>query len=282
MTELSAPRVVNFAGSNPSVPTVIASFPNATGCTGIVEYDQDKYAVLVGNFSLSTPVDSIPGSWSLWSIDLTQDTNPNIEQIAPLPEVPFPNGLAVHKGLDKPLFLIAESTNGQVIALETNTNETSIAISDPLMARPEGNFEGINGLKLSGSKLYFTNSGYGYFASVDIKSDGSASGPATLIAMANKTGYPTADYYDDFAVASDGTAYVAGAVGNTVIKIAPDGQQTVIAGSQNSTEIAEPTAVALGIKVDGCAALYVTTGGGLGAPINGSVTVGGQLIEIQL
>lgn len=63
-------------------------------------------------------------------------------------------------------------------------------------------------------------------------------------------------------------------------------QTAIIAGSLNSTEIAEPTSAAFGRGSEGQESkLYVTTGGGSGenVDVDGVETaVGAQLLEIQL
>jgi len=87
---------------------------------------------------------------------------------------------------------------------------------------------------------------------------------------------------DDFAVDVDGIAYVAQGTRNVVTRITPDGKATVIAGGLNGTDIANPTSVQFGRTEGKRRTIYVTTAGGLEAPINGTVVTGAQLVSINI
>lgn len=61
-------------------------------------------------------------------------------------------------------------------------------------------------------------------------------------------------------------------------------EQRTIAGDVNSTEIAEPTSVALG-RTRGDRErrrLYVTTAGALAVPVDGEEILGGQLVAVDM
>ena len=59
------------------------------------------------------------------------------------------------------------------------------------------------------------------------------------------------------------------------------GRQGVVAGDLNSTEIAGPTAAGVGGAGGDADVLYVTTGGGLEAPVNGDEVMGGQVVAVD-
>ena len=152
-------------------------------------------------------------------------------------------------------------------------------INDPLTATTPQLPVGVNGLKLDGRTLYFTNSAQNLLAQVDIDlKTGTARGPASKIV----NGLPPAVGYDDFALDRKGNAYVTSAAGNFIERVdLRSGKQTIVAGAIDSTDIAEPTAAAFGRdgKED---ILFVTTAGGLFFPVNGNTSVGGQVVAVKV
>ncbi|OQD65970.1 hypothetical protein PENPOL_c005G10145 [Penicillium polonicum] len=80
--------------------------------------------------------------------------------------------------------------------------------------------------------------------------------------------------WDDFAIDESGNAYVAQPA-NTIVKIAPDGMQSVIGGGGDSLAFIGPTSVQI---VPGGRLAYVTTGGG----DEGGVSYGGQVVALRL
>ena len=137
----------------------------------------------------------------------------------------------------------------------------------------------MNGLKIQGHTLYFTNTAQNLLGRVEIDlQTGAARGPGSIIVNT----LPPAKGYDDVALSSKSEAFVSNAAGNFIERFdLVTRQQTIIAGEINSTEIAEPMSAAFGRngKED---ILYVTTAGGLFFPVNGNQVVGGQLVAVKL
>lgn len=174
--------------------------------------------------------------------------------------------------------LSADSTKGVVWATNVLTGVLRVVISDPLMASVGGRL-GVNGIKVfNGCTLFFTNSAQNIFAKIAIDPvDGTPVGPpATVVATA-----APGTSFDDFALDFFGRAFVATARGNTVVEVKRDGRQVVLAGNLISTEIVEPTSVQFGRTVFDWGVLYVTTAGGLGAPVDGTERVGGQVVAVD-
>ena len=139
---------------------------------------------------------------------------------------------------------------------------------------------GINGLRVhDGKTLYFTNEAQKLFAKIDINTDGTPLGPPSTI-ITNATA--TVPCFDDFELDVQGDAFIATASGNTLAEIASDGEQRVLAGNLNSTEIAQGTSARFGRTFRDRGRLYVTTAGGLAAPVNGDEIVGGQVVAVDL
>ncbi|MCJ1359841.1 MAG: hypothetical protein MMC33_009844 [Icmadophila ericetorum] len=263
-------------------PTLVHTFPNALGLLGITEVTPDVFAIISGNFTFTA---SIPGSYSVSLVDLknwTDDGNcaPKVTKVINVDAASLLNDIIV-LNRDEGLLLSPDSTLGVVFLINIKTGAYQIVLSDPLMKPTSPTAPtGINGMKLIGNTLYFTNSAQRIYASIPIHlSNGTAAGPATIIAHS----LTNTSSYDDFIIDKrTGAAYLATQTGNSIARITLQGEQRIIAGNSDSTAIAEPTAVQFGRTSVDRNVLYVTTGGGLGGPINGTVSVGGQLVAIDL
>jgi len=66
-----------------------------------------------------------------------------------------------------------------------------------------------------------------------------------------------------------------------VVEVKKNGRQLVLAGDLNSTQIAEPTGVRFGRTGADRGVLYVSTAGGLAAPVDGTERVGGQVVAVD-
>lgn len=108
--------------------------------------------------------------------------------------------------------------------------------------------------------------------------DGTASDASSIVSYSND---PAKYIFEDFANARDGTVYLATGNENVITEVEPNGDAAIVAGNSNSTEIAEPTALAFGRTWRDWNTLYVTTGGGIGDPINGTVVVGGRIVALD-
>ncbi|KAF7365894.1 putative six-bladed beta-propeller-like protein [Mycena venus] len=262
---------------NPN-PTLIYAFPSALGTLGIAELPAtpDVYAVLVGNFSLAT-ISSQSGSYSIWRVNM-RPSRPIVSKIADIPSAVFPNGMVSLSAAENAL-LVSDSTLGNVWRFDLTTHAYEVVIDDPLMKKVSPSVgEGVNGIRLHGEYLYFINSFGPFLARVPIYPNGTANGKGNIVAYA-----PSGEgSLDDFAIDEDGTAYVATGVGNVITKVTEEGVASVIAGNLNSSQIASPTSVAFGRKEWDRWTIYVTTGGGLEAPINGTAVVGAQLVAVKL
>lgn len=244
-----------------------------------MEIEDDIFAVVSGNFSLER-VASDPGSYAVWRVDL--HTNPSgdvrISKIKDILEASFSNGMAYLPAPTNAL-LMADSTLGVVFRLNLQTLVVDIAIDIPEMKKcSEDVLEGINGLRVSRLMLYFTNAYCGILYSLPITPTGEAAGPVKTLAHTSSPEY----IFDDFAVGENGTVYLATGTENVITGVLANGETRVLAGKLNSTEVAEPTSLVWGRTERDRNVLYVTTGGGLGGPVNGTVVVGGQVLSIDL
>ena len=71
--------------------------------------------------------------------------------------------------------------------------------------------------------------------------------------------------------------------GNSLEVVGLGGEpQVIVAGNLNSTELAEPTSAAFGRGEGERGVVYVTTGGGLHALVNGDEIIGPQLVAVDI
>ena len=195
---------------------------------------------------------------------------PIVSKVTDIPEGSFLNGMALLRK-SKGLLVIGDAGAGVVFTLNVGTAKYSKTIDDSTM-KPAGPLMlGINGLKIRGKFLYYTNTGQEIFSRILINNlDGSAVGPARVIAN-NMFG-------DDFSFDQKGNAYVAQNVKDTVAKITPHGVVTIVAGSLNSTLVAGATATNFGRTHADPSVVYVTTSGGIGSPAK---IEGGKVVAIS-
>ena len=238
ITTANEPSVYGLDPSERSQPPkLLYQFPNASSALGIAEIAHDVFAVVVGNFS--TPESAVPGSFSIWSLDLTTST-PTADIIASMPEAVALNGATTLDG-SPDILLIADSALGTVWRLNLTTRNYSIAIRDPLFSDSSQFFIGINGIRTSRGLLYFSNSAQGTFGRVLISNNGSAIGQVEIIARVDAQQLK----YDDFAIDWAGTAWVT-AHPNSLNEISFEGAQRNFTGKVAGIGLDQPASARFG------------------------------------
>lgn len=272
---------------------IIYSFPNANALTGITHIGNDVYAVGAGTIN-HTNVVPTPGSFSIWSVNaapLRQRKPATVKLITAIPESLFLNGIQSFtpsgQSTKRTGLIVADSTLGAIWLVDPQSGKYSLGWKDDSLA-PLANSSipiGINGIALHGNMLYYTLWTGGDFNKASVKVPSAASMAAGKASLVFKSGVhtlaATGGFFDDFAVSKDGTAYVTTNVLNTVVEIpAEGGAVNTLAGSIGNLAVAGSTAVAFTSNTE--RALYVSTGGGHGAPVNGATTEPGKIVKIVL
>lgn len=266
----------------PSVK-LVHTFPNSTGVVGIAETTPDTFYVATSNISLAN-LDGPPPLNKIWRVAYP---GPKIELVSEVKSAKLINGLAA---LNARTILAADSSAGTVIAIDTASGSYRTVIADPLMAPvPALGTVGVNGIKVRGNELYFTNTALSLLARIPIHADGTPAGK--VVNDSSSADVPPAGkaQYDDFILDRTGRlAFAATGGGNAVQRIDLDnGETDIVAGNVNQTTLAEPTAVAFGRTAADAGVLYVTTAGGVRIPVyvDGKPTppggIGGQLVALS-
>ncbi|KAJ5884715.1 hypothetical protein N7495_009225 [Penicillium taxi] len=274
VTRLDTPEIWSV---DPTTQTAysVHTFPNATSVIGITPIGNDVYAVGAGVVNQSTFA-ATAGTFVVWKVDLRGRT-PSVSVINSIPAATSLSGMAYFEGSNSKskntsLILIADTALGAIWRLNPKTGAYSIAISDAsMLPAPYGPPIGINGIRLLGNTLYYTSSTQQEYCSVKLNSDASAASAIQVIA----SGF----FQDGLAITDKGNAYITTHIQNTVIKVTPDGNATVFAGSLNSTAVAGSTDAQFGTYKKK-QVLYVTTNGALSSPVNGTFTEPAKVVMI--
>jgi hypothetical protein len=238
--------------------SVLYTFPNATGLSGITEISPDVFALVSGVWDL---VNTRATSLNIWTIDLCP-RSPVIKHVTAIVNSTIFNGIAAIPGTD--LVLAADSALGAVWRVNIRTGAYGIAFSDSLLAplgTDPGTNLGINGIRVSanGKWVYFANSAQGFFGRVPISRCGEKVGNVEVIAS---VGIPTGVagvHFDDFALDGEDKAWIATHPSDVIEVQVGKG---IVADIQNSTLLLNPTSAAFGRGAEReRRTLYVTNGG---------------------
>ncbi|TVY84561.1 hypothetical protein LSUE1_G002749 [Lachnellula suecica] len=273
-------------------PVLVHTFPDALGLLGIAEVSPDVFTVSSSNNSLSSS-GVVRNSSIAWNVDLRGvsipvnsfilDPAPIVSKVNTLTPVLFPDGQCLLSASEKTV-LVGDIKGGKIYRLDTITGAYSMVISNNLtVATPIAAFgsAGVNGIHVREGVLYFTNTGEGIFAKMPIYQDGTPAGNASVIVRAME-----GNTLDDFALRGD-SAYLVTGYGNSIdrVKLDGSGRQKIVAGSLNSTALAEPTGAAFGRTEIDRDVLYIVTAGGLASPVyqdGKEVIIGGQVVAVDL
>lgn len=288
---LTSPEIYLLDPHPNSTATLVHNFTSNSALLGITETTHDIFHLIASNFTLPTNIAN--GTDSIWTVDLTSydyqsNTGAKVHEVILIPEAGLLNGLSTLSA-KKGLIVAADSLNGYIWLIDVNTGAYSILIQGPELEKPGTSFAlGINGLRvLSPSShkndtawIYFDNQAKATFNRIPVSlSTLSPTGPIQNLAS-NITA-------DDFALDPEkGFAYLAVAGSNSIFRVPLEGGiPEYVFGGLNSTVIPNPSSVAVargwgGVEIE--SRIYVTTTGGLEAPINGTYREGGKVVAYDL
>ncbi|KAI0555993.1 hypothetical protein F4679DRAFT_13297 [Xylaria curta] len=255
----------------------IISIANANGLAGIVETSPDVFAVLGGNFSaLATPV---PQTMAVWEIDL-RGPKPTTRLITKMPEAGLLNGAATIPTSSSPAILVTDSGISRVWRVDVKTGKYETAAEVPEMKSvPNATIPlGVNGLKIRNGYMYFSNSNLASIYRLAIDKNGIAikGAKAELVAK-----YDT-DNIDDFAIDEKGNFWATTNFNDTVAVAKPGSTGIVVVGESTELTVAGDTALAFGGRTKSDKNIvYVTTGGALARPVNGTITEPAKIVAID-
>ncbi|KAH8799100.1 hypothetical protein F5884DRAFT_812696 [Xylogone sp. PMI_703] len=272
VTSLSVPTLYELNPLHPnSTPSIVHTFDNGTGNSGITEISPDVFAVINGVWEIAKER-AVLGTLSIYIIDFFSSPNsPGVKHVANVPNSTCLNGLAAIPFT--PYILASESASGVIWRINTLTGKVDIAFASPffdtLNASSPGAIIGINGIKIHDSFVYFSTTSQGLFGRVPINGGGDQVGNLEISVDVNVTA--TGFGFDDFSVTDDGTAWIA-THPDSIMRVAPDQTQFLIS---NASVLHTPSSTAFGRgSVEQSKTLYITVAGtevGVGEFVNGGV-----------
>lgn len=272
-TRIDSPEVWTITPSHANTTarahgSLLYRFPNAKSTMGIVETRPDVFGVIVGNVTLPSATPT-PGSFSLWTIDLTTG-RPNATLVAAFPEGQFLDGLTK---FSDDLLLITDATKGNILRFNLTSLEASEALVHPSMPPAAGQPVqiGVNGIKVLNGYVYYTSSTQAIYARVPVDETAATMGPVEIIA----SGFT----FDEFVLLPDGTAYLSTNPQNEVIEISPQGRVRLVAGNMFTTATAGSTAVTVSRDL---LVLYVGTSGAQFSPVLGTIVEPAKVAAVVL
>jgi hypothetical protein len=202
----------------------VLDLPDDTAGGGLVQMggdETDVWAIIGGGYS--TSAGNTPGSWTVWSVDLSGD-EPKAKKVNTVKESNQLNGMTVMD--DGDTLLLGDLTAGSVYKLSYSSGEYKLLKEDKTMAPGTPLPFGIDGMKFRDRYLYFTNIGTNSFHRMPISAEGIPGDVETI--FNNSPG-------DDFAFDEVGNAFIATNIAGTIIKVAPNGATEVVADVQRGT-----------------------------------------------
>nr|GAT51130.1 predicted protein [Mycena chlorophos] len=256
LTSVYSPVLYSLDASSGTLTEVITVGGGATSLLGISEFSADNFAVVAAEFNATTDTE-VGGTVAIW-------------HVASLPSfVIGANGLSAIFGSNT--VFVADSGSGTIFIIDMSSGAVAVGVQAAAL-EPVGQLLGVNGLKVSESTVYFTNSAQGTFGSIQILP--SSSGP-TLNASSITTlgtledGAPSAQHlFDDLAVDTEGRAWVAVHPGSISLFTPNDDEadwiqtDAIVGDTDDYNVFVVPTSCAFGRTPSDATTLYVTTDGG--------------------
>lgn len=267
ITSMSVPHLfsVDPTVASPNA-SVVHTFSNITGISGIAETIPDVFAIVTAEWDLAA-TRAIPGTLKVWTVNFNRrraNNAPTVTLLTDIPNSTIFNGLARHPKNPRLLFA-ADSAIGAVWRVDLLTGAHDIAFSSPLLTptgTAPGTHLGINGLRSHGSHLYFTNSAQQFFGRVAVDWHGNPIGSIEVIS--NSTVAGTDVVYDDIALdvawnGQVGSAWIASHPSYAVKVTLSGGNQLVV---NDTAKLLNPTSAAFGRgSLQQRKTLYITNGG---------------------
>lgn len=187
-----------------------------------------------------------------------------VRKVVDIPAAGVLNGMTLLSKTEGTI-LMADSTKGLVWRLNVRSGDYATTINDTLL-KPNASATppfGVNGVHVINSVLYFSNTNYGIIGKFPISHDGYPTGPGVNIS----TSVPNAD---DFAVDSCGSIWLCENVGNSLVRVFPDGRVQNVIDGKSSSALIGPVAATFGRTAVDRDTLYISTDGltfnGFGIP----------------
>jgi hypothetical protein len=266
----------------------LVTIPSIQGILGIAELPsipgKPETFVFVGSNATGLS-QLIPGTFKAFAIEFYNRKNQGkvkVRKISDMTEKStFLNGVEAIPGVPNAV-LVSDSVKGFVGRLDTSTGIfDDAAFVFPEMAPIAANAFGINGIKIRNGYLYFSNSNAVKIYRTAITTAGypAKGSKPQLVADLSKV----VTFLDDFGFDSQGNIYAASNSDNSIVFVDSKSRQSrIVIGGVNEMTVAGSTAVAFGRTKKDKDTFYVSTGGGLFKPVDGTKTEGAKVVAAKV
>lgn len=260
-------ELVQLDPNSETPPCIIHVF--STGVCGIVEVQDDVFYISCGTIGEK-------GTWAVYKVDMSPfvadtagnvQTPANISKHVDIPDALFLNGSAL-LNYSSGTILLADSILGAIYSVDVHSATVKLWLQHEALGKVTDNpmMPGVNGIKFHNGYLYLSNTDAGKFLRADVTDNGDATGSVEVLEENLNV--------DDFCFDSEGSAYLATHVFQSLVKLQNNGLRTRLAGGPEDKTVAGTTAAAFGRTSQDRTILYVTTTGGMSNPVAGKVEPG--------
>ena len=207
---------------------LVHAFKGKTAVFGIVELTLDLFYVIASNFTGPPDYYGLLGTVSIFEVDLRGILDPTsslsavkVSKVLDIPQAQLLDGLVLVNQANG-LLMSGDAQEGTLFLIDVRKRKASAVLSDPLLigtteAAAAGlGHVGINGLKLRGGDLYFTNTAKGLYGRIHINTTtGRPIGKPSIIAN-----YGTD--VDDLSFDSAGNQFISEDVNGVLLRPATD------------------------------------------------------------
>jgi len=263
----------------------LATFPSIQGLLGIAELPpcpgKPETFVVVGSNATGLS-QLIPGTFKAFAVEFYGKRRVRVRKISDMTKKStFLNGVVAIPGAPNAV-LISDSVKGFVGRLDVSTGKfDDTTFTFPEMAPPAPNAFGINGVRIRQGYLYWSNSNAVKIYKTAITAAGypvKGSKPQLVADLSH-----VVTFLDDFEFDAYGNIYATSNSDNSVVFVdAKSGKAKIVVGSVSEMTVAGSTSLAFWRGKKDKDVFYVSTGGGLFKPINGTVTEGAKVVAVKV
>lgn len=186
---------------------VIRTFPNVDSLSGIAELSPDIFIVIAGNQSGPPYYAGTVGSNSVWEVNM-RSTPAEVNKIVDVPDAVLLDGLAILNH-DRGLLVAADCQGGALYLIDSTARTAKQVLKDDLLAGTNTTASagfghiGIDGVKVWGGSVYFTNSAKQFLGRIPVdRVTGKLTGGPSILQR-----YDT--FVDDFQITPAGDFLVS-------------------------------------------------------------------------
>lgn len=179
VTVSTAPELYQINPFQNQTGTIVHSFEGYTSLWGIVELEPDTFHVIASNCTSAPQYFGFQGSVSIFKVDLRGISEPasaqeviRVFKVLDIPQAQLLDGFAIVNQSSRGLLISGDAQTGSLYLIDLKKYAATVVLQDQLLKGTSDESSaglahiGINGLKIYGDDLYFTNTAKGFYGKV--------------------------------------------------------------------------------------------------------------------